>query len=363
MNKILSVLLVLSFIFSCFLYSTPPLGETNFPLKQVTEIPISGVIKKIAIGNTWIAIQTYDAVTALDLDTFEKLWTLNIQVSRFGSGFLMDEDMLVTASEEQIILLDKQGNQREIDVDDDVKTIIRILDVNSGYIYIVGGPKWTLEAYDYSQNTMLWKKRVGRGIIDVSYDATNKFAHVTMDDAVYVNDNLTGKTLQKIPRQYGEHLIDGVLYTFPNIDRSDTETHYEINAVDIKTQKTLWHNSFVLPANNYVGGLLIVGNLLIFSGDGMVALDKSNGQQSWKIDGDTFGEELDIPPVELGNIIFAIGYASDTVFAISADDGSIIGTANLESDGPFGNSYGEVFRLEDSILFNTSNSVVIYKIQ
>ena len=340
MKKIIPVLLILPFIFSCVLYSTPPLGETNFPLKQVAKIPISGVIKKIAIGNTWIAIQTYDAMTALDIDTFEKLWTLNIEVSTSGEGFLMEEDMLVTASEKQIIMLDKQGNKREIDVDDDIKSIYRILEVNSDYIYIVGGPKWILVAYDYSRNVILWKKRVGRGIIDVSYDAANKLAYVTMDDAVYVNDNLTGKTLQKTARRYGEHLIDGVLYTFTNIDRGATETHYEINAVDIKTQRTLWNNNFVLPANNYVGGLLTVGNLLIFSGDGMVALDKSNGQQSWKIDVHTFGEEFDTPPVELNNIIYAMGYASDTVFAISADDGSIIGTANLESDSPFGNSYG-----------------------
>jgi outer membrane protein assembly factor BamB len=361
MKRINLAFLILPFIFSCVLYSTPPLGEINFPLKRVKQIPIGGDIGKIAVGNTWIAVQTRDAITALDIDTFETLWTLNIQVSPFGEGFQLVDDMLITASEKQVVILDKHGSKKEIDVDEDVKPIIKILEVNSGFIYVVGGPKWTVEAYDSSRNAILWKKRVGRGIIDVTYDSPTKLVYVTIDDTVYVNDNLTGEFLQKAPRRFGEHLINRILYTLTNSAKDDMGNHYEISAVDTETQKTLWQNSFILPADNYVGDLLALGDLLIFSGDGMIAFDKSNGMQLWRIDVHTFGEEFLVPPVEFDNTIYAMGYASNTVFAISPDNGSIIGTANLEGDSVFGAHYGEVFGLKDGILFNTSDSVVIYK--
>src|SRR5258706_2146618 len=146
MKKIIYILLILRVIFSCVLVKTPPLGEHNFPLRQVKKVSIGGEIKEIAVGNTWVAVQTPDAITALDIDTFKKLWTLKIQVNPFKEGFKIVDDMLVTASEKQIIMLDKQGNKKEIDVDDDVKTITRILEVNSGFIYLVEGPEWTLQA-------------------------------------------------------------------------------------------------------------------------------------------------------------------------------------------------------------------------
>lgn len=93
----------------------------------------------------------------------------------------------------------------------------------------------------------------------------------------------------------------------------------------------------------------------------MIAFDRSNGEQVWNIDVHTFGEEFIVQPVEFDGVIYAVGYASNTIFAVSANDGSIIGTANLESENSFGVLYGEVFKLKDGILFNTSDAVVVYK--
>ncbi len=363
MKKIIAAILILSFTLSCVLVSTPELGETNFPLQQVAKVPIEAGVKDIALGDTWIAISTSDdKVVAIDIDTQEILWKVDFSTLPWNKGLFVDNDNLVAVSSDQIIILDKSGNRKDIEVDEDVKTITEVLEVNSGYIYVIGG-NWNLQAYDYQQNVMLWEKRgLGRGVRDVSYDPENKLVYVTLDETVYTDDNLTGKTLQEVARHFGEHLIDGVLYTLTNTSERNEETHYTINAVEVKTQKTLWQNSFDLGLNDHVGSLLTVEDILVFSGDGMVAFNKSSGEQVWKIDVRDFGEGFDAPLVEFDNVIYAMGYASNTVFAVSANDGSIIGTANLEKDGSFGVLYGEIFRLEDGILFNTSDSIVVYKL-
>jgi outer membrane protein assembly factor BamB len=366
MKKTFPAILILIFTLSCVLVSTPELGETNFPLQQVAKVPVEAGVKDIALGYTWIAISTSDdKVMAVDIDTQEILWEIDFStLSGLRKGVFMENDDLIAVSPDQIIVLDKSGNRKDIEVDKDVKTITEVFEVNSGYIYIVGGPNWDLQAYDYQKNIMLWEKRgLGRGVRDVSYDPENKLVYVTLDEKVYTDDNLTGKTLSEAVRHYGEHLIDGVLYTLTNTSERNEETHYEINAVDVKTQKTLWQNSFDLGLNDHVGPLLAVGDLLVFSGDGMIAFNKFSGEQAWEIDVHAFGESIDAPPVEFDDVIYAMGYASNTVFAVSPDEGTIIGTANLEKDDSFGVLYGEVFRLEDGILFNTSDSIVIYKIK
>jgi outer membrane protein assembly factor BamB len=93
----------------------------------------------------------------------------------------------------------------------------------------------------------------------------------------------------------------------------------------------------------------------------MIAIDKSNGEKIWESDG--VGEEFSTIPVEFDGVIYTMGIASSTVFAISFDDGSLIGTANLESDSPFGGSFESIYSLKDGIIFNTRNLVVIYKIK
>lgn len=366
MKKNVLALLILFVTFSCVFVSAPPIGEHDFPLKQVAKLSVEGVIKKIAVGDTWIAVSTSEKIIAMDIDVQKILWRISFSTDSY-SKFQIIDDKLFAASNDQIIMVDRQGLEKEIALAPFQETfpssinIIKLIAVYPNYLYVIRGLNWNLEAYDISKNAMLWRKQVGRGIVDVSYDPMDKFVYVTIDDTVYVDDNLTGEFIRKTERQFGKHLVDGVLYTLTNIANTDAEVHYKISAVDTITQKMLWQNGFVLPTNNYVGDFLTVDDLLVFSGDGIVAFDKSNGEQKWKIDVHTFGESFDAPPVEFNNVIYAMGYASNTVFAVSADDGSIIGTANLEKDISFDTSYGEVFRLKDGILFNTSNSVVIYK--
>lgn len=365
MKRIVPILLILPFVFSCVLYSTPPLGETNFPLKQIARIPIEGIIG-VAVGDTWIAASTDKKIIAIDISDQKILWSIDFSVDGY-SKFQIVNDVLFAASQDEVIMVNKQGLKKEIALSPLQESfspsinIIMMISVYPDYLYVIRGSNWYLEAYDISANTMLWRKGVGRGIADVSYDPVDKLVYVTIDDTVYVNDNLTGEFLRKQARHLGEYLVGEVLYTLSITKKDNTETHYEIDAVDTKTQEKLWSNSFVLPANNFVGDFLTVGDLLVISGDGMIAFDRFDGEEIWEVDVHTFGEGFDVSPVEFDNVIYAIGYASKTVFAILPDDGSIIGTANLEKDNLFSVSSGEMFNIGDGILLTTSDAILIYK--
>ena len=358
MKKLLLVLTTLPIILSCMLYSSPPLGESNFPLKKVLTTSIKADIQGIAVGDTWIAVRTQDAIIAFDIDTLKELWTLDIQVSALRENFQMVNDILVAASEEQIFLIDRRGNKKEIDVDAEVKQIIRMLGAYSNYIYIVGGPEWTLEAYDISQNKMLWKSRAGRNVGDVFYDPSNNIAYLTRNDFVRAYDNSSGKVLWEKRDVFGVGTLyeSGILYVpVP----TNVEDAFRLAAINGASQESLWEKDIPYPADIRASHSTIIDNLLIYRGDGMIAVDKSDGDLVWTTP--SVGDEFYDIPVEFDSVIYVKGLDTGAVYAISLNDGTVIGQTRLEDLGPIDVASGGVYALKDGIVFNTKNEIVIYK--
>ena len=273
----------------------------------------------------------------------------------------MVNNSLIAASQDQIILVDKQGQKKEISLEP-IKgpiNIIKVASVYPNYIYVIRGPDWTLEVYDISKHTMIWKMFVGRGFGNVFYDPSNNVAYITTDDSLRAFDNLSGKLLWKMdegifPR--GVFFEEDVLY-IP--EQTSLENAFRLADIDAATQKKLWEKDIVRRPNYKGSKRTIIDDLLIFSGYGMIAIDKSNGEKVWEING--VGEDFSTVPVEFDGVIYTMGIASSTVFAISFNDGSLIGTANLESDSLIGRSFESIYSLKDGIVFNARNAVVIYK--
>lgn len=358
MEKIVSLALILPITLACVLISTPPLGETNFPLQQVTSLPIDGEIGQIAVAETWMAVSTQKGkLIAIDLETQNVLWEINFPVILWSNGLLVQNDILIAASQDQIITVDRAGTKKEINLDDDVVTVINMPGIYSGYLYILGGSNWTLEAYDISKNTLLWKTQVGRGGADnVFYNSSNDIAYVA-GGSISAFNNSKGDLIWE---QTGNVLIstfeDGVLYVF---EEKNLKDHYQIAAIDVSRRKELWSRDFVFQPADNVNQLTILGDLLVASAGDLIALDKSTGDQIWRVN---VGETFYTAPIEFDRNLYGMGGASSTVFAVSPKDGSILGTVNLEEDDIFlANSLGRVHKLEDGIVFNTTDAVVIYK--
>jgi outer membrane protein assembly factor BamB len=347
------------------------LGETNFPLKQVATISIDDVIEDIAVGDTWIAIRTYHTITAIDIDTFEKLWDIDKQVSTFGEGFQIVNDILVAASKEQIFLIDRQGQQRDFNLKPRKAQInvIRLAAIYPGYLYVFRGDSWILEAYDISNDVLLWE--IYRGRPAIIYDATTKIAYAIRHDLISAVDNQSGKVLWQQRRQekrilpssftlgvLGATLDANVLYVY---ERTKDRDYYRITAIDVKTQKELWIKDFTFSVNRSLTHFAVIDDLLLANGGkGMIALNKFNGEQVWETS--ELGEGLVTRPFKVDDVIYAMGVASSTVFAISSYDGSLIGTVNLESDSAFGvDPSKNLYYLNDGIVFNMRDTVVIYK--
>jgi outer membrane protein assembly factor BamB len=371
MKKIIPAILILPIMLSCMLYSTPTLGETNFPLQQVASIPISENIEEISVGDTWIAVRTDDTITAIDINTYEILWSMDMQVSSFNNGFRITNDNLVAASKEKIVLIDRQGQQRELKLKPRKAeiNILRLEAIYPDYLYVFRGDKWILEAYDITNNVLLWEVYPGRPAI--IYDASTKIAYVIRSDLISAVDNQSGKVLWEQIRREKKLLPDNftlgvlsatldenVLYIY---ERTRDRDYYRITAIDVKTQKELWMKDFVFSVTRSITNLTVIDEFLLANGGhGLIALDKHDGEQIWETRGT--GEDLSTEPFKFDNIIYVMGGASATVFAISPSDGSIIGMANLEKDNPFGiGSSKNLYDLKDGILFTTKNSVVIYK--
>lgn len=358
MKKFVLAITSLPILLSCVLYSTPPLGDTNFPLKKFQSVPIGETIRDIAIGDTWIAVQTNDSIIGLDIDTFITLWKIDVRVNLFGEGFEIVGDRLVTISEDQkLILVDRKGNKEEKALDDDVTTVVRIPGIYPDYVYVVGGGYWSLEVYDLAQDKMLWKSKVGRNIGPVFYDPANNIAYLTKGDSITAYENSSGKILWKKENVYGSGALfdSGILYVSAS---SSTEGSFMLAAIEGINQATLWEKDIVRPADIEASTSTLIGNLLIFIGYGMFAIDKTDGELVWTVP--SIGEEFIETPVEFNGVIY-LRENTGTVFAISPEDGTIIGHVKLEERDRSDKVYGGVHSLKDGIVFNTKNALVIYK--
>lgn len=357
MKKFAIWLIIIPVILSCMLEKNMPLGETNFPLAKARAIAIETKIEEIALGNTWIAVQTENSIIALDINTFETLWTIDMQVNVFGEGFQIVDDMLVTISEDQLIIVDRQGNKKVRDLNADVKQVVEILGAYPNYVYIVGGSYWSLEAYDLSEDRMLWKSRVGRTVGDVFYDPSNNIAYLTRSTSVRAYDNSSGQVLWERDNVYGQGSLysSGILYvSVPN----NSESRFRLIAINGVSQEILWEKDIPHPADIKATSSTVIDNLLIYRGSGMIAVDRINGNVVWTTP--DVGEEFYGIPVEFDGVIYAKGEATGTVYAISFDDGTVLGHTRVDDSG-YAEVSGRIFALKDGIMFSTRNEIIVYK--
>lgn len=366
MKRLFIILISILTILSCTLYSSPPLGASNFPLTESFTKRFEKEIEEISVGNTWIAVLSNNSnilyrpytLTALDINTLNILWSLEIHIENSLTEFQMANNVLIISSAEKITIIDQYGNQRELKFN--VKktgSITKILESCSDYLYIVAGPKWIFQVYDISQDKTLWSLEVGRTVGRVFCDSTEEIVYVTSDDFVRAYHNISGDLLWEKSNVYGQRVFyeSGILY-IPVQD--NVEDAFTLVAITGASHRILWEKVIPYPPEVKASSSIVIDNLLIYRGYGMIAVDRFNGELAWIIP--SAGEEFYGTPIKFNEIIYIKGRATGSVYAISANDGNILGTLRLEDLG-WNTSTGDIFALEDGILFNTSHKVLIYK--
>lgn len=115
--------------------------------------------------NTWIAVYTPNQITAIDIDTQKILWNINFTVDIIlDYQFQAVDDELVAVSTDQIILLNRAGEKKVINLQSHGYDfdIIQLAAVYPNYLYIIRNSMRFIEAYDISKNEMVWSLPNGR---------------------------------------------------------------------------------------------------------------------------------------------------------------------------------------------------------
>jgi outer membrane protein assembly factor BamB len=361
MKKIFLALVSLSMIVSCRFSTNTPLGETNFPLEKVAEILIEENIEEVAVGETWIAVATGDSISGFDIETQEQLWSIDFSVMTYSDpSFRMVNDTLIAASPDQLLVIEKVGTARQIDLNPEGKTILHLSAANSNYVYIIRGSRWMLEAYDFTRNKLLWTTLVDRGGRDAFYNKSKDIVYVpTSNNSILAVDNSTGELLWKKDGHVWHSVFEEeILYTFEEMDGRNS---FRFAAIDVTNQEELWRKDIVLLPTKIVENMAIVNDsLVVGTGAGLLALNKFTGEQIWNI---LKEDEFDTRVIEFDSLLFVKG-SSRTVYAIDPNDGTVIGSVKLENSSSAQKNYevyAGVHKLRDGILFYTKQTLIIYK--
>jgi outer membrane protein assembly factor BamB len=331
--------------------------QANFPLKLAETIPFDDAIEKLAVADTWIAVATANKITAIDLDTQKIRWTVDFTIASLYSNELkIIGDNVIAVGRDQIILIDKAGRKKPINLLKHSIISMTILDpaaVAPNNIYIIRNSERSIEAYDLTKNEIVWSLPGGRGA-NIFLDPTTNIAYIATasSGSIRAVDNTTGDILWQQEKNLSTSIYEnGFLYV---CDDGLTDPAMQLFVMDVKTQNEVWRTQ------TRCNDLTVMQNLVIASGSyGIVAINKLNGKILWQHDNYFY-----TGAVEFDGVIY-IKDASFRINAISPVDGKMIGYIKLENPNPFlllgREANAGVHRFKDGIIFNLSNAVVIYE--
>jgi len=269
----------------------------NFPLIGVAEIPSNNKVQKIAVSDTWLAIQDQNNLVGFDLTTQKKLWSIPFHLDT-DSSFSIVNDNLVAASGTQIILINKSG-QKSIVV---TANIMQLISVDENFLYVMQSGNWDLAVYDISKNALLWKIPVGRGITNVHLDSSTDIVYVVTTESISAFDNISGKLLWQQERGAWYSILNGgVLYLCEPIGQSYS---YKLSAINVENRQEIWSKTLSGDIGD-THDLVIIDQMLIVSTiGGLIAIDTQNGNQIWQTAKD---DVFYTSPVEFNGTIYAKG--------------------------------------------------------
>lgn len=333
--------------------------DSNFPLEQTRRVHFDETIKRVAVSDDWIGLQTANKLIALSTQKGELAWTVDFKSTYSArSEFQIVNNTLVAASDRQVIIIDETGHTKDIELSPDEESVWEIVAIYPDYVYVLRGPDWILEAYELSTNTLQWRTKVGRGGVNVFYDSEHNIAYVTTRDyAIRAIDNSSGTVLWKEDKSViSSTFADGVLFVGELTNEDDM---FAFSALDVETRREFWRITIDSQAEIYK--MAILNNLLVIGArSGLIAINAQNGEKQW---GTAPDETFFTSPVEVKGIIYAKG-SSHTIYAISPENGRIIGSLTLEGDDdvePTYESAGEVHVFRNGIIFNTENNLLEYQ--
>lgn len=361
MNSKKTIIFTISvFLFSCKSEDKQYPVNVKFPLVETSSFDLKSTIENVAVSDAWMAIQTSDSLRAIDINSLTTLWEMPFRVdnSMVNQFLIIEDSFLVAASKDEINLIDKAAKVTAINLSSSEEDVWKIIAVYPGYLYVLRGPNWILEAYDIDKNILLWKAVVGRGGTNVFYDSNSKTAYVTTrDNSIRAFDNSTGAVLWK---QDGKAIYSafeaGILYFCETTNVEDT---YQISAMDVFTQKVLWRTK--VEDVDAVYKLTLYDNLLVVSTRrGIIALDKYSAVQIWhSISEDAFLAA----PSGVNGVLYVKG-ASHTVYGINPNTGDVVGYIMFEGNSiiqPSFEARGELYSIPNGIAFFTGNKLFFYK--
>ncbi len=235
---------------------------------------------------------------------------------------------------------------------------MQLISVDENFLYVMQGGNWDLAVYNISNNALLWKIPVGRGITNVHFDSSTGIVYVVTTESVSAFDNISGKLLWQQERAAWYSILNGgVLYLCEAIGQSYS---YKLSAINVENRQEIWSKTLSGDIGD-THDLVIIDQMLIVSTiGGLIAIDTQNGNQIWQTAKD---DVFYTSPVEFNGTIYAKGL-SRKIYAISSNDGKILGYVQMETDRAFRPTYeafAGVFLLKDGIAFNTNTSVFLFK--
>ena len=354
MKKITIIFILGLIVVACSITPSQILPQNqNFPLIGVSEIPSNDKVKKLAVSDTWLAIQDQNNLVGFDLTTQKQLWSVPFN-SDIDSSFSIVNDNLVAASGTQIVVINKSG-QKNVVV---TVNIMHLISIDQNFLYVMQGANWDLAVYDISKNALLWKIPVGRGVTNVHLDTLTGIVYVVTTESISAFDNISGKLLwQQESGAWHSTLHNDILYLCKPISQSNS---YKLSAINVENQQETWSKTFSGDIV-YTYGLTVIDQILVISTTGgLIAIDTQNGSQIWQaVKDDVFYTS----PVKFNEIIYTKGL-SRKIYAISPDDGKILGYVQMETDRALRPTYealAGVFLLKDGIAFNTNTAVFLFK--
>jgi outer membrane protein assembly factor BamB len=344
---------------SCGVFeSDTSITSSNFPMKEVWSSKFDFAVYKLGVADDWIVVGQSTSLTAIDTESGQTLWKMDI-ILDLDSLLPISDDLLITASKNQLLVVDKTG-QTVSTIDFDPKRgSVEIVGAYSHFVVVKRVPPYTLEIYDIESEKMIWEVQIDRGGESINFDPVTNTVYITSSRFVGAFDAVDGNSLWKKSTVARTAILDsGVL--FYHWENEGGKMGY-ISAIDAQSSNLLWEIEMPFEIQDHIYDLSICDNYLVANTNfGMIVFDNKDGNELWRFNTTEFHYSN---PVCMDKTLYARGYSTSKIFTFSLDGGYYLGVLNLGSPSLFDVSHPEyelVYKSGEFLIFPYENTVYAY---
>jgi outer membrane protein assembly factor BamB len=307
-----------------------------FPLKERWKKDFDGDVKAMALGSDLLVAGIIEkdraVIQAFDVSTGSSRWKSEIPGTGMGIDLTISENVVYAICASKLIALNLDSGEELFQTDIGASIVDEIVAVSDEHVFVVQISEGVY-VYDKLTGNLSWQLSLGRGNVDVFWDAERDLVYIVHGESVRAVNEQDGALAWE--SRIGPHgavgYQDEVLYYSASNVKDGAKT--DVHAFRIDTKSELWKTELGRDVDCIT---MQDDGLIAVTTETIAMVDPKLGDKVWE-----YYIPLGVycPPIFAGGVIYLKDGSNNQLIAMQQVDGRLSLLGNLDFEDPGGLGY------------------------